>query len=175
MNDIFYYFTKIIYLGIVQLVSSPSGAFRSIFIFFSSMQIAWLLVFHGLCMIISGSIYAFSPTYTPWHKIAIDNHILSDGAQRVMFSLYRVVGWSVMICGFSVALLSWSTFIVNRRSKYYIQNNLPIWITILLLSLIPTTSSLIVSFQVGWKVCPWYMPALGVILASFACHNLYPR
>ena len=135
---------------------------------------SFFLLFHGLSLIISGCIYAFSPTFTPWHSMAIGNNIVADGTQRVLFSLYRVVGWTVIVCGLSVILLSHGMFISSRKGLYFIENNMILWLILFLLALTPTTSSLIVSFQVGWRFCPWYMPALGILICLPSLYILKP-
>merc|ERR1712110_243248 len=122
-----------------------------------------VFVWEGVGLLISGSVYAFSPTYTPWHHIAIgDAESVTPGAAAVLFSLYRVVGWTVMACGLSVILLT--RHIHNENVPFH--GTIRIVLGILVIT--PALSSFIMSFQVGWRICPWYMPALGLVLCGLA-------
>ena len=129
----------------------------------------------GISLIISGAVYAFNPSYTPWHAQVIGNDPLPSGAVRVLFSLYRCVGWSVIACGLSTILLTYLRLLTRDCANYDAKHDRIVWLVIFFLSFTPAFASLVVSFQVGWNACPWYMPALGCLLACVGAIVSFPK
>ena len=132
----------------------------------------------GIAMMISGGIYAFSPSMTPWHLHRITGEpnssqqhidsIISEGEAAIFFSLYRVVGYTNIAAGFTVLLLGR----LQHRTAGLRTPPEMLWALLFLLTL-PAGSALVESWKVGLSVTPWYAPAVGLILGLFACRSLF--
>jgi hypothetical protein len=125
----------------------------------------------GISMIVAGSVYAFSQQFTPWHRGVMGEDI-PYATQKILWSLYRVAGWSGIACG--IALLLMLNYIHKTSNTQNREGRFLLWLIMSVITILPTGSTLMVSFQVGWRACPWYMPALGLLLIFIGLYLNFP-
>eukprot|EP01096_Ripella_sp_DP13-Kostka_P000254 TRINITY_DN1032_c0_g1_i1.p1 TRINITY_DN1032_c0_g1~~TRINITY_DN1032_c0_g1_i1.p1 ORF type:complete len:228 (+),score=98.01 TRINITY_DN1032_c0_g1_i1:70-684(+) len=142
------------------------------------LMAARIVMLLGIAIMISGAIYAFSSSMTPWHLHRITGQpsapegvvssIISEGEAAIFFSLYRVVGYTNIAVGLSV-------FFLGRMQLKDSGSRLApevLWSLLPLLTL-PSGSALVEAFKVGLSVTPWYAPAAGLFLGLLAWRSLF--